>query len=111
LAKLIWAVIQEGDADAALAALRAHKIGVTQMSTSGGFMRKGNVTLIIGVDEARMDEAITILRESCQTHVKVDGLPPLRPAAGDDLAAGAAVFVLDLCNDQYLPVGDAGGKT
>jgi uncharacterized protein YaaQ len=118
MAKLIWAVIQEGNLEATLDALRQHRIGVTQMGSSGGFLRKGNATLIIGVEDARVDEAIAVLCEHCQSDVSVqdakqpaeDGPTSGGPTPGSQASGGSGVaFVLELCNERVAELRDESG--
>jgi len=63
--KMILAVIQDRDAGPTLDALRERKFGVTQIASTGAFWRQGNITLLIGVAEQRVEEAIGVLREQC----------------------------------------------
>lgn len=114
MAKLIVAVIQARDADPALEALREARIGVTQMGSTGGFLRQGNVSLLIGVDNSRVDHALAILREHCQQHTEVQAVPgparaglPLSAGPMEVDVGGAAVFVLNLHNRSAMK-GDAG---
>jgi uncharacterized protein YaaQ len=108
MAKLIWAVIQEGNLEATLDALRQHRIGVTQMGSSGGFLRKGNATLIIGVEDARVDEAIAVLCEHCQSDVSVQDAK--QPAEDGPTSGGSGVaFVLELCNERVAELRDESG--
>jgi uncharacterized protein YaaQ len=38
---------------------------VTRVASTGGFLRKGNVTLFIGLPEEKVDEAVTIFAQTC----------------------------------------------
>ena len=49
--KLILAVIRDKDANAAADALGRARIGVTKLASTGGFLRDGNTTLLVGVEE------------------------------------------------------------
>jgi uncharacterized protein YaaQ len=62
---MILAVIQDRDAGPTLDALCEHKFGVTQIASTGSFWHQGNVTLLIGVSEQGVEEAIGLLREQC----------------------------------------------
>ena len=44
-------------------ALTERKFRVTQIASTGGFLRKGNATLLVGVDDEQLDEAINIIKE------------------------------------------------
>src|SRR5260221_12203574 len=63
--KLVVAIIQDRDTDAAVDALTKGGITVTRIATSGGFIRQGNTTLLTGVDEAQVTQVIDTLREAC----------------------------------------------
>ena len=101
--KMILAVIQDRDAGPTLDALRERKFGVTQIASTGSFWRQGSVTLLIGVSEQRIEEAIDLLREQCHRHRELQ----VRPASvGDRFATpsnyieaevgGAVVFVFNV---------------
>ena len=40
---------------------------VTQFSSLGGFLRRRSATLLVGVEEGRLDEALAIIRQTCPT--------------------------------------------
>lgn len=63
--KLVVAIIQDRDTDAAVDALTKSGITVTRIATSGGFIRQGNTTLLSGVDETQVTQVIDTLREAC----------------------------------------------
>ena len=100
--KLVIAVVQGDDAEPTVAALNAAGITSTRISSSGGFLRQGNVTLLIGLEEARVPEALAIIRENCRERSRY--LTPVPPLAepGEFLIAysvevqvgGATVFVV-----------------
>jgi uncharacterized protein YaaQ len=100
---MILAVVQERDAEAAVAVLREHNFGVTQIASTGGFLRDGNVTLLIGVPERRVEEAVDLLRGEChrRTEFRATALPTgtgFAPPAGyfEYEVGGAVVFVLSV---------------
>lgn len=87
--RLLLAVIRKDDYDETVYQLNSHGFFVTKLSSSGGFLKKENVTLMLGVEEARMDEAVEILktfagRRRTQTYVM--------PTPGTDMT-GAGVPV------------------
>ena len=101
--KMILAVIQDGDTGPTLDALRERGFGVTQIASTGSFWRQGNVTLLIGVSEQRVEEAIALLREQCHRRQELHVVPA---HAGARFAipssyieaevGGAVVFVLNI---------------
>ncbi len=81
--KMVIAIVRDLDEDEILQALLAEDFRVTRIASSGGFFKRGNATLMIGVDEKRVEQVIHIIRERCA--------PTL------DLAVKhATVFVLDV---------------
>ena len=104
LTKMILAVIQERDLAPVLDAFRAHRLGMTQIGSTGGFLRQGNVSLIVGVRDDRVDEVTSIFRRHCRRRTELQMVPaPARgclPAATSSYeveVGGAVIFVLDLC--------------
>jgi uncharacterized protein YaaQ len=61
--KLIIAIIQDADNDRVSAALTNEKFRVTFIASTGGFLRSGRSTLLIGTDETRVARALEIIRE------------------------------------------------
>ena len=41
--------------------------GVTKLATTGGFLRAGNTTLLLGVEEERISEAIEVIESVCKS--------------------------------------------
>lgn len=62
--KLILAVLQKEDYKQTLKELNEHKIFVTKLSSSGGFLQKENVTIMIGVEEERWQSTMDILKKN-----------------------------------------------
>jgi uncharacterized protein YaaQ len=62
--KLILAVIRDIDTDSVLNTLLPKGIRVTRLASTGGFLRRGSTTLMIGVDEGREDEIIDHLKSA-----------------------------------------------
>ena len=102
--KLIVAVVQGKDVQDLVSALVSEDFRATQISSSGGFLRENNVTLLIGVEDARVVRAQQIIKENChsRTHF-VNPLMPivepgesLMPAPVEVPVGGATVFVLDI---------------
>ncbi|MGI5963845.1 MAG: cyclic-di-AMP receptor [Lawsonibacter sp.] len=104
--KLMFAVIRDKDANDAVGSLIERKIGVTKLASTGGFLRDGNTTLMIGTEESRVEEVMDVLRETCAKRSEVEivaphstggvpvwniGYTPVKVEVG-----GATVFVLDV---------------
>lgn len=99
--KLLFAVIQVQDAENVIQALNAAKVIVNRLSSTGGFLLRRNITLLIGVPEG--DEAIIfdILRNNCQRRVEyistpLEGTPLHLPLSSPITVGGAILFTLDV---------------
>lgn len=60
--KLIIAILRDTDTDPVSQALIAEDFRVTRVASTGGFLRRGSTTLMIGVDNEQVSKAIEILR-------------------------------------------------
>ncbi len=69
--KIIYAIVSSDDGNRVTAVLNDHNFGVTRLATTGGFLKKGNSTLMIGVEEEQVEEAISLIRETCGKRQKV----------------------------------------
>ncbi len=93
---LILTIIQSEDADPVTQALIAAGFRVTRMSTAGGFLRRGNVTLLIGAEEKRVDELLQIIERNCRVRPQPSSVEAGMPTYG------ATVFVLEASRFVHL---------
>ncbi len=84
--KLIIAIVHHTDGEDILRALTDAHFGVTRIASSGGLLRRGNATLLIGVPAEQVPAAIQAIREH--------SAPPVDPGL-----KRATVFVLNV--DRY----------
>ena len=61
--KMIIVIIKDSDAESITQALTANDFRVTRIASTGGFLRSGVVTLLIGLDDERVDAGIQVIRE------------------------------------------------
>jgi uncharacterized protein YaaQ len=87
--KLIIAIIRDSDNEPVSRALIDNGFRVTRVSSTGGFLRRGSSTLMIGIADEKVDEAIQIIRSSAE--------PPVNPGF-----KRATLFVLNV--DQFTQV-------
>lgn len=87
--KLVVAIVQGEDADAVIRALLAAQHRLTRINTTGGFLRRGNATLLIGVEEEQVDEVIALIQSSSRQRTEAAPLEKGIPEYA------ATVFVLD----------------
>ena len=84
--RLVIAILRDGVGEDMLKALLDANFRVTQIASTGGFMRRGTSTFLIGVEKARVETAIQLIREH--------SAPAIDPAL-----KSATVFVLKV--DQF----------
>lgn len=65
--KLIVAIIQEKDEKKLSQAFLDNDIRATKLSSTGGFLRAGNVTYLIGIEEEKVEDVLDVIRISSQT--------------------------------------------
>ncbi len=65
--KIILAVIRDSDEARVVEEMVNLSIRVTRMASTGGFLRRGNVTLMIGVEEERLEGVTSLIRKTCTT--------------------------------------------
>ncbi len=70
--KIILAVVGPADADSVITALVAHQYPVTRLSSMGGFLRRGNVTLLVGVQQEQLNSALDVIRFACRSEPQPD---------------------------------------
>ncbi len=63
--KLIIAIVRDVDAGVVVDQLIAHRHRVTRVASTGGFLRRGNVTLLVGTEEQNVLPIIDLLRDVC----------------------------------------------
>ncbi|MBS4537932.1 cyclic-di-AMP receptor [Clostridium sp. D2Q-11] len=102
--KLVFAIVQDEDAHKLVDKLMKNEFGVTKLASTGGFLRAGNTTLIIGVEKERVDEVIGLIGEVAKTRTQVATTPPpttwsqgvYMPYPVEVEVGGATIFVVDV---------------
>ena len=94
--KLVVCIVHSDDVSDLQYALSRADFESTMVASSGGFLRRGNATILLGVESWRLERALDIVRRTCRTHLEH------LPASAEGMAqVGAAiVFVLDV--EQYI---------
>jgi uncharacterized protein YaaQ len=65
--QLLFAIVQDEDADTLCERLNAQDFRVTRINTVGGFLARGNVTILAGVEDERVKDVLTTIGGICQT--------------------------------------------
>ncbi|AOM84640.1 cyclic-di-AMP receptor [Salisediminibacterium beveridgei] len=105
--KLIMAVIQDKDSNRLSDALVEHDYQATKLASTGGFLKAGNTTFMIGVEDKNVENVMTIIKENCESREQL--VAPISPMGGNAdsyvpypvevQVGGATVFVLPV--DQF----------
>ena len=100
--KMLLAIINSDDAHSVMNHLMEAGFQITKLATTGGFLRAGNVTILIGLEDSRLDEAMDIIRKYSNTLKQIIpttanlgvGFHPAMPV--EVTVGGATVFVLNV---------------
>lgn len=106
--KLIIAIVQDEDASRLVSKLMTEGYGVTKLATTGGFLRAGNTTLLVGVDDEKFDGAMAVIEKICKSRKQIATAPTsmtgvngvYSPYPIEVMVGGATVFVLSV--DQFI---------
>lgn len=110
--KLVLAIVQDDDAIDLIEELTDKDYRVTKLATTGGFLKSGNTTLMIGVEEKEVKNLINVIEDVCKRRKEM--LPTSTPntiGANSGMyvpypieveVGGATIFVLDV--DQFYKV-------
>jgi uncharacterized protein YaaQ len=110
--ELIVAIIQREDAEKLTGALAEKGYSFTRIGTASGLSRVSNVTLLIGMESAQIEEAVEIIKANCRSRTRLvspplperpSGFPPLPPVEKREMEfGGAVIFVLDVKRFERL---------
>ena len=108
--KLIIAIVQDEDASRLINNLMTEGFGVTKLATTGGFLRSGNTTLLIGVEDEKLPAAMGIVEKVCKSRKQIATTPsPISGSTGvympfpvEVTVGGATIFVLDV--EQFTKI-------
>jgi len=102
--RLVMSIINSDDEARLVEALTDAGYRATTISTTGGFLRQGNATVFVGIEDQEVPQVLQLIRENCHTRTQyVNPLPPVMepgemyiPAPIEVQVGGAIVFVLDI---------------
>lgn len=103
--KLIYAIVRYDNEDEVVNALTKEHFSVTRLATTGGFLKKGNTTLMIGTEAENVQKAIDIIKKECGKRQKITiNMPYISGSAMLNYATmpmtvevgGATIFVIDV---------------
>ena len=108
--KLIIAIVQDEDASRLVNQLMKNGYGVTKLATTGGFLRAGNTTLLIGVEDEKLHCVMEIIEQVGKSRKQITAAPSSMGSMGgmpgaasypvEVTVGGATVFVMSV--DQFV---------
>jgi uncharacterized protein YaaQ len=100
--KLVIAVVQDKDSSRLSNALIKEGFRATKLASTGGFLRAGNTTFMIGIEDDRVQEVLQVIKANCKVREQL--VTPVSPMGGttdsyipfpvEVQVGGAAVFVM-----------------
>jgi uncharacterized protein YaaQ len=108
--KLLVAVVHNEDARVLIDALLKHEFRATWLHSSGGFLKQSNATILVGVDDEKVDQIVSLIRENCKARTQtVSPIPPIMepgeffmPYPIEVEVGGAVIFVLPIDRFERL---------
>lgn len=108
--KLIIAVVQDDYADDLVDVITDAGYGVTKLATTGGFLKSGNTTLMIGVQKEEVDNVTSIIKDICKRRNQIVTTPSTVtgstgiyvPYTLEVEVGGATIFVVDV--DEFIKI-------
>jgi len=100
--KMILAVIDKDDAPGVISNLSKEGFHITRLSTTGGFLRAGNVTILVGVEDEKTKDVIAIIKEHSRSRsqqiptIVGNEASYLSPMPVEVSVGGATIFVLNI---------------
>ena len=104
--KLVLAIVHDEDGPRVVEALNKEGFSVTRLSSSGGFLRAGNTTLVVGIDEDKVDEVVETIKKTSKSRKQMIDSSAMAannsmggvfmPYPVEVVVGGATVFVLNV---------------
>ena len=104
--KLMYIIVRQDNEQEVVDALIKEKFSITKLATSGGFLKKGNTTLMSCIEDSEVEKAINLIKEECGKSKKITVEMPINlPSTAINYTTipttievgGATVIVTDVC--------------
>ncbi|MFD1864712.1 cyclic-di-AMP receptor [Planococcus sp. FY231025] len=102
--KLVVAVVQDQDSNRLSNALTKNDFRATKLASTGGFLRSGNTTFLIGIEDGLVPKLMDLIRDNCRAREQM--VAPVSPMGGNADSyipypvevevGGATIFVLPI---------------
>lgn len=106
--KMIYAIVSHDDAKKVSNGLMKEGYFATKLSSTGGFLSKGNVTFLIGCDDEKVEHAIDVISEHSKTRTEIvaNSLVSEYGMFSNQVlevsVGGATIFVMDVCQFKKI---------
>ena len=106
--KMVMAIVPREDDAAVLQDLVSLGYRATKIASTGGFLRRGNSVVMVGVDASLVDGVVEAIRRRCRTRkwplrATAVPIPSEAPPSPDEVTVGGAtIFVLDVARHERL---------
>lgn len=68
--KLVVAIVQDYDCDRLLSAVTEADLRATRIASTGGFLRTGNTTVLLGVPDDQVDYCLEVIQRNCKARIE-----------------------------------------
>ena len=104
---LMLAIVQYQDQKKAVQVLDSMGLTVIRLASSGAFLGRRNVTLMVGLPPEQLEEAVKAIHQYCHQRVEyvstpLEGAPMPIPLATPITVGGATVFTLEVDRFEEL---------
>ncbi|NLL04883.1 MAG: hypothetical protein GX270_03650 [Clostridiaceae bacterium] len=102
--KLVFAIVNDEDGNKVMKELNKSGFSVTKLCSTGGFLKSGNTTLLVGVDQDKVEQVIDIIKRKSKSRKQIIN-SPIAPIdvgsmflnnAVEVVVGGATIFILDV---------------
>ena len=103
--KLVFAIVNNEDGNIVMRELNKAGFSVTKMASTGGFLRAGNTTLLVGTEEEDVKKVVELIQKHSMKRKQIVFTPePYVGSMGGDYGSypeeietgGATIFVVDV---------------
>lgn len=106
--KLVIAIVQDEDSSRLITTMMDEGFGVTKLATTGGFLKSGNTTLLIGLEDERLEQCVSLIEKVCKSrrqiassNMPMNGASTMyAPYPIEVTVGGATIFVMSV--DQFV---------
>lgn len=102
--KLVIAMVQDQDVNKLLGILSQSGFIATKLASTGGFLRQGNTTILIGVEDEQVSQVMDLIKKTCHSRKQLvtpmasvgRSMDNYMPNPVEVLVGGATIFVVDV---------------